>query len=98
MPKSKRAKLGNAAKALRIPLRRRFIGFEQCERVYENGRVGGPLKLCVRGGKYGFIGELHPSTGSQRGVLLVPTGDARTPQQALINAQKFLVSVAVKRN
>lgn len=74
----------------RAPIAKRFVGAEHCSKYGDN-------KLCVRGGKYGFIGELHPKSG--RGAPLpVPTGDARTPEQAIRAARKFLNGVHGKNN
>lgn len=72
----------------REPLLRSHIGKETCSTWRDR-------KLCVRGGKYGFIAELIGTSG---GKLPVPTGDARTSREAITNAKAFLDRVATKRN
>jgi hypothetical protein len=86
----------------RLPLPKRYQGTQLCERVHGDGRTGGKLTLCITGAKYGFTGWLYPDArypitpGADR--LPVVTGDARTPEQAMKNAKKFLEKVATKRS
>jgi hypothetical protein len=70
------------------PLLRRHVGVERCSTWKK-------LKLCVKGRKYGFSAELVGKSGS---TLPVPTGDARSPEQAMRNAKKFLDGVVSKNN
>jgi len=74
----------------RDPLLRKHVGKVKCERY-------GALKLCVIGGKYGFMGRLY-AKGSRRKWLPVSTGDARTPQEALANGKRFLSKVHGRNN
>lgn len=71
-------------------LPKRFVGVERCVKYGDN-------KLCVRGNKHGFIGELHPKSG-RGGPLPIPINDARTPEQAIKAARKFLDRVHGKNN
>lgn len=82
----------------RAPIAKKFVGTESCQKVDRFGDPGGPLTLCIRGAKFGFIGELHPTTGKGKapGPLPVSTGDARTPEQAFKNARAFLRRVSTK--
>ncbi len=75
------------------PILRAHLGKQTCSTW--TGADGNPLKLCVRGNKYGFVAELKGRTG---GSLPVPTGDARTPAQAIKNAKQFLDRTITRRN
>lgn len=76
------------------PLLKQHVGREICGTW--RGPNGGDLKLCVRGSKYGFTGWLHGKGGVP--PLPVPIDAARTPQQAMTEAKKFLDRIATKRN
>lgn len=77
----------------RVPLSKAHVGKQQCSTWQSPD--GTALKLCVKGGRYGFSAELIGKGGSR---LPVSTGNATTAADAMRNAKAFLDKVATKRN
>lgn len=77
----------------REPLLRAQAGKTLCDTVKMPS--GKDLKICVRGGKYGFIGELIGKTGQK---LPVSCGDARTAREAMAEAKATINRTITRRN